>query len=65
MIVPFTPELKGGVFSASGTPIERQVADIINRHVSSGWEFVSYQTTHVRVKPGCMAPAWRVAVRVP
>jgi hypothetical protein len=54
-IVHFVPMLQGGVFSDKGIPIEKQVTDVINQHAAAGWEFVAYQTTHVKVKPGCLA----------
>jgi hypothetical protein len=54
-VVPVQPELKGGFSSTSGVAIEKQVADIINRQAASGWEFSSYATSHVVVKPGCLA----------
>lgn len=54
-VVHFVPKLKGGIISAKGVPVEKQVEDVINQHTSEGWEFVSYQTAHVSIAPGCLA----------
>lgn len=54
-VVSFVPKVEGGVFADSGEKIEKQIADVINQQAAAGWEFVSYQTSHVVVKPGCIA----------
>jgi len=54
-VVHFVPELKGGMFSAEGPPISKQIEQIVNRYAAEGWEFVSYQTAHYFVRPGCFA----------
>jgi hypothetical protein len=54
-VIHFVPQLQGGVFSNKGTPIEQQLTDVINQQAAGGWEFVTYQTSHVRVQPGCLA----------
>lgn len=54
-VVMVTPELKGGLSSAKGVAIERQVQDLINKHVAAGWDYVGYETTHTLVSPGCLA----------
>ena len=54
-VIHFTPTMKSGLLSAKGEAIENQLATIINEQASDGWEFVSYQTSHVEVSPGCLA----------
>ena len=54
-VIHFIAKMKGGVLSTKGEPVEKQVQDIINQQASSGWEFVSFQTAHVAVSPGCLA----------
>lgn len=54
-VVHFTPQLAAGVFSTKGEPVDLQVANAIKKEAAEGWEFVSYQTVHVLVNPGCLA----------
>ena len=54
-VIHFVPEMKGNVLSTKGIPVEKQVTDIINQQAAGGWQFESYQTAHVLVKPGCLA----------
>ncbi|HEX2079043.1 MAG TPA: hypothetical protein VHG08_15070 [Longimicrobium sp.] len=54
-VVQFTPKLAGGVFSNTGEPIGTQVENAIREQAAAGWEFVSYQTVHALVNPGCLA----------
>lgn len=53
-VVHFVPKLTENMFSTAGAPVERQVEEVIARHAAEGWSFVSYQTVHVMVKPGCL-----------
>ena len=56
-VVHFEPVLQGGVFggAAKGTPVEQQLQEAINREAAAGWHFESYQSAHVRIKPGCLS----------
>lgn len=54
-VVRFSPSLIGGILKTKGAPVEKQIEDVINQYISEGWEFVSYQTAHVSVAPGCLA----------
>jgi hypothetical protein len=54
-VVHFLPVLKAGIFSTTGTPIDKQVEEILNAHAREGWIFESYQGAHAHVKPGCLA----------
>lgn len=53
-VVHFTPHLEAGVFSTTGAPINEQIEGVIRQYASEGWEFVTYQTAHAQVKPGCL-----------
>lgn len=54
-VIHFLPKMKSNMFSTEGASIESQVQDAINREAQGGWAFVSYQTAHAIVKPGCLA----------
>lgn len=54
-VVPFTPQLTGGVFSTKGEPVAQQIENAIKKEAADGWDFVSYQTAHANVNPGCLA----------
>ena len=54
-VVSFTPQFTGGVFSAKGEPIAQQLENVIKKEAADGWEFISYQSVHGVVNPGCLA----------
>lgn len=54
-VVPFIGQVKGGFFSSEGPDTaSKQLASLINSHVSQGWTFDSLGQIHILVQPGCI-----------
>lgn len=53
-VVPFMGQVKSGFFSKEGPDTaSRQLQDLINKHVSQGWELDRLGQIHILVQPGC------------
>jgi len=55
-VVPFSGSFKTGVLGREGPETaSKQLEDVINSHVSQGWEFYSVSQINMLIKPGCLA----------
>ena len=55
-VVPFIGQIKSGFFTKEGPEVaSKQLEQVINGTVSSGWEFVDVSHINILVQPGCLA----------
>ena len=54
-VEPFNPDIGEGEATSKGAAIiAKQMLELLNRGGRGGWEFESYQTIQVAVRPGCL-----------
>jgi hypothetical protein len=54
--IPFIGQIKSGFFSKEGPEVaSKQLEQVINTNVNSGWEFVEVSHVNILVQPGCLA----------
>ena len=54
LVVPFQGQAKGTLDTKGIAGVSKQLQDVINGQVASGWEFVEVASVTIAVAPGCL-----------